>query len=139
MWNERAFILFICAVLLSIICVIISEAKIVNRLCLKLNNKTIHENIWADVIEYKRGTTLRLITENAIYTGVLTYHEEKGNDSWFVLKDYIIEEDNKIYKAEKILFDTRIAINIKDVKRVELYYGKKTSMLTRVINWVVEK
>lgn len=129
-WNKRAIILCVLAFILSIICVVVSELKIINKISLKINNKSLHDDVWNDVIDYKNGTTLRLVCEDCTYQGVLVEHEEKGNDSWFVLKDYIVDEDNTIYKAKEMGFPCRIVVNLKDVKRVELYYGiKKKSKL----------
>lgn len=123
-WDERAIILSFIAISLSIITVIITELKPVNKTLLKINHKSIHNDIWLDVVDYKKGTTLRIVCEDAIYIGVLYVHEEKGNESWFVLDDYIIEENNKENKAEDNEYPTRLAINIKDVKRIELFYPK---------------
>lgn len=123
-WDERVIILSFIAILLSIITVFITELKLVNKMLLKINHKSIHNDIWLDVVDYKKGTTLRIVCENVTYIGVLYVHEEKGNESWFVLDDYIIEENSKEYKAEDNEYPTRLAINIKDVKRIELFYPK---------------
>lgn len=53
---------------------------------------------------------------------ITSIHEEKGNESWFILEDYIIEENSVEYKAEDYPYPTRLAVNLKDVKRVELFY-----------------
>lgn len=50
-------------------------------------------------------------------------YEEHGKDSWFVLSDYIIEENGKAYDSGKSNFPCRIAINLSDAKRIELFYG----------------
>ncbi len=96
-----------------------------NKITLGINHKSTHDDIWQDIIDYKNGTTLRFICNDAIYTGILIEHEEKGNDSWFILENYIVEEDNTYYKSDEIGNNCRIAINLKNVKRVELYYGNK--------------
>ena len=124
-WNKRAIILCVLAFVLSIICVIISEIKIINELSLKINNKSIHDDIWNDVIDYRNGTTLRFVCEDCVYQGILVEHEEKGADSWFVLEDYIVEENDTIYKAKEMGMPCKIMVNLKDAKRVELYYGVK--------------
>lgn len=71
----------------------------------------------------KRGTTLKIICDDAIYIGILDMFEEHGKDSWFVLSDYIIEENGKAYDSSKSNFPCKIAINLNDAKRIELYYG----------------
>ena len=133
-WNLRAIILSAIAFILSILCVFISELKILNKITLGINNKCVHNDIWLDVIEYRKGTTLRFVCDDAIYTGKLVKHEENGNDSWFVLDEYIIEENNIKRKAKDMSYPTKLAINLKDVKRVELYYGKKQK--SKVREWL---
>lgn len=123
-WYVRAIILCALALVVAIILIFAVESNVFKSLCLRIGNKTLHDDVWPDVIDYKRGTTLRMICDDVTYIGVLAYHEERGNDSWFVLDKYIIEENNQTYKAENVGYDSRIAINIRDVKRVELYYGK---------------
>lgn len=133
-WDKRVIILSLLATLLSVFLVIITELKSVNRLLSYINHKSIHNDIWQDVIDYKNGTTLRLICDNAIYTGVLLIHEEKGNESWFILEDYIVEEDNTEYKAGDNPYPTRLAVNLKDVKRIELFYAKEIDNNNGLIN-----
>ena len=50
-------------------------------------------------------------------------HEENGTDSWFVLEDYIVEEEGEKYYSEEMSFPSKLALNLKNVKRIELYYG----------------
>lgn len=118
----------------------ISEIKFVNRILLHINNKSLHDDIWQDIIDYRNGTTLRFICGDTIYIGTLVIHEERGNDSWFVLDDYIVEEKNSKYKAEDMNFRSRIAINLRDVDRVELYYGdKKESWISKIKNIFIKE
>ena len=123
-WEERVIILTIFALITSLICIFISELNFVNKIFLKINYKSIHNDIWNDVIDYKNGTSLRIICSDATYTGVLIGHEEKGADSWFVLGDYIVSENGITYASEDMSFRSQVAINLKNVKRVELFYGE---------------
>ncbi len=54
-WNERAL-------LIAVIFVIISERKWFNKLWIKINNKSIHSDVWQDIIDYN-GTTLRIVCD----------------------------------------------------------------------------
>lgn len=123
-WGERVVILSLVAFLSSILFVLVSELHIVNEILLKINAKSAHDDIWHDVIDYKNGTSLRIVCDDTVYTGVLAGHEEKGNDSWFILDDYIVEENNLTYAAEDMKIRSKLALKLKDVKRIELYYGK---------------
>lgn len=123
-WQWRVIILSLMAVILSLVLVFVTEIKCVNQLLMQINNKSIHDDIWRDVIDYRNSTTLRIICGSMTYTGILVMHEEKGSDSWFVLEDFIVEGNGENYKAEDMDFRARIAINLKNADRVELYYGK---------------
>lgn len=125
MWGERVIILSIFALIASVVCIFISELPLVNKIFLKINYKSIHNDIWNDIIDYKNGTSLRIICNDAIYTGILVAHEEKGTDSWFVLRDYMVSENEITYASENMTFKSQVAINLKNVKRVELYYGEQ--------------
>lgn len=132
-WNRRVIILSLFAIVLSIIVVFVTEIKYVNKILLHINNKSIHDDIWQDIIDYKNGTTLRFICGNETYIGILVGHEEKGNDSWFILEDFIVEEKDNCYKAEDMDYQARMAINLKNVDRVELFYGKpKQSLINKI-------
>lgn len=124
-WSKRAVILCILSFVLSILCAVISERKFVNNISLRINNKSIHNDIWNDVIDYKNGTTLRFVCDNCIYQGVLVEHEENGTDSWFVLEDYIVEEDDTKYSAKEMGLPCKLMIKISEVQRVEMFYGEK--------------
>lgn len=135
-WGERVIVLTIFALLTSLFCVFISELHFVNKVFLIINHKSIHNDIWNDIIDYKNGTSLRIICNDAIYTGILVGHEEKGADSWFVIKDYIVEENGATYASESMEFKSKLAINLKNIKRVELFYGEPVmSLWEKVINW----
>lgn len=124
-WNIRMSILCFCALLFAILIAKLSENIYVNNWIQKIINKSIHDDIWQDVIDYNNGTTLRLVCSDATYTGVLVCHEEKGNDSWFVLEDYIVSENGYSYKSEDLKYPARLAINIGSVKRIELFYSNE--------------
>lgn len=122
-FSWRVIILSLTSLILSVLCVIMSESKLFNKVALTINHKSLHNDIWQDIIDYKNGTSLRVIYDDATYIGVLAGHEEKGMDSWFVLENYIVEENGKLYETENIGIKTRVVLNLKNAKRIELYYG----------------
>ncbi len=111
-WDWRVIILSSFAFILSIIFVIVSETDFMQEILLKINHKSIHDDIWQDDITY---------------IGILVTHEEKGNDSWFVIKDYIVESANEEYSSSDIPYKSRLALNLRNVKRIELLYGDKNN------------
>ena len=68
-----------------------------------------------------------------MYIGELVEHKENGTDSWLVLSDYLNCNPNteKIHynsiKDDKI---TRVAINLHDVDRIELFYEPETKIFS---------
>jgi len=96
------------------------------------SNKTIHEDIWRNIIDYKNGTILKIYlkSQSAIYIGKLAIHEERSLDSWFVLKDYICMylEKNEEFDSSLCPQPTAVAINLNEVERVELLYCTDTKV-----------
>lgn len=139
-WGCRVAVLLFLALILSLITVVISELKFVNEIIIKINHKSIHNDIWQDVIDYNNGATMRFIYDDVMYIGVLDLHEEKGNDSWFILDDYTIEENNGDTRCSRDMMakgvNTKLAVNLNGVKRVELYYeNEDNSMTSKVGSW----
>ena len=123
-WSKRILILIVISIFLSVAMIFFSESKRVKKWITKINHKTPHEDIWLDIIDYS-GTTMRCVcNDGTIYCGKLRFHEEKGIDSWFVFEDYIIEENDGSYGSDGISYPTKLAVNLKNVKRIELFYKK---------------
>lgn len=129
-WSEKIIILTLAAFLLSLFMAWTFDRKKLNYFFVKFLHKSVYDDIWRDAIDYDNGTTLRFVCGKNVYIGTLDKHEEKGNDSWFLLSDYIIEEDGKTYNSEQELketaMDSKMAINLKNVDYVQLYYSKKS-------------
>lgn len=122
-WNERVIILVLISIILAIILIRFYESEWLHKIFKFINFKTQHDCIWNDVIDMKRGTTLKVICNDTTYIGILYMFEEHGKDSWFVLSDCIIQENEESYDSSKSNFPCKIVINLNDVKRIELYYG----------------
>lgn len=136
--NEKVFICTIVAFLSSLICVIISERKWFNNIFININHKSVHNDIWHDIVNYN-GTTLKITCNNEeiTYTGILIGHEEKGSDSWFTLEDYFIKPKNgDAYASRDIGIPARIVINLKSVDRIELFYSdeEKVKIIKKILN-----
>lgn len=96
---------------------------ILNKISLLINHKTIYPDIWDNVVDYENGTTLRIVCDDVVYAGVLAEREEKGNESWVVLEDYTVHENGELYSSKDQKYPSKLMINLRDVKRIELYYG----------------
>lgn len=121
------------ALLISILFSKFVNSKLFNKICMKVNHKSINDDIWKDIIDYKVGNILVLYSRDNrfIYTGVLLEHEEKENKSWFVLVDYTVEDTvSKTLRStvgQKI--KSCITINLNDISRIEIFYDEKSEVL----------
>lgn len=138
------FAIFISQWLLFTLCIIIAvvtgimvakiyEWKFFNKLIGKINHKSINKSLWIDILDYDLGTTIKVFLKekDILYIGELVEHEENGNESWLVLKNYL--SCNPI--TEEIFYNsitdnriTRVAINLRDINRIELFYEDDTEI-----------
>ena len=130
-WNVRAVILCTTALILSIICIKFTENSKFNKYFRMINNKSTHDDIFSDVIDYKNGTTLRIICNDYVYTGKLLFHEEIGKDSWIALADYIIESkaDKNDITSTDVSYPSVIMLKVSDIKYIQLYYNENNTVL----------
>ena len=91
----------------------------------KVFNKTPNDNIWRDVLDLSNGSNLKLYIRGADYY-VVGHHrniEEKGNDSWIVLTEFIklSKVDNKELESHKNDSKSMIAIRLADVEYAVIF------------------
>lgn len=128
-WSE-----FLCTILVAvIICLLanyIYNSRFFKKHIEKFNHKSFNDDIWEDIVDYELGTAFKVfLKDNTIYVGTIIVIEEKGKDSWFALKDYIvIHPDEREYDSENADMPTTVAISFSEVKRIELYYKKNTAI-----------
>jgi len=95
--------------------------------------RSINKNIWRDFIDYKKGTTFKIFlkSNHTVYEGKYHAYQEKGFDSWFILKDYTrndFDTENKFDYREHGR-PTLAAINLKEIERIELLYDNDTKIV----------
>jgi len=120
-------------IMLAFIFTKIYESKLLQKLIVWINHKSINNDVWKDIIDYSNGTTIKVFLKNTpvVYIGVLISHEENGNDSWFVFKDYIAEyEDGKEFNAKTCSYPSTVAINLREISRMELFYNEDTKVFS---------
>ena len=85
----------IISVIIAMLFVLLYRAKWFNRLVSRIFAKSVHDNIWEDVVDYANGTTtIRATLKNGnVVIGGVNAVEENGSDSWIVL-DYYSVFDN---------------------------------------------
>lgn len=91
----------------------------------KLFHKTPNDNIWRDVLDLTHGSNLKLYIRDADYY-IIGHHrniEEKGNDSWIVLTEFIkySKNDNQAIETHKGEEKDMIAIRMSDVEYAEIF------------------
>lgn len=122
--NNTVF-LCLCALVASIVTIQLSRRRILEKIFSKINHKAVFEDIWLNVLDYDEGTTLRFTCyDGSTIIGILMFHEEKENNSWFIISDYSIKNENEDFSSSRYSYSSKLAVNLKDVKRVEIFNTK---------------
>jgi len=113
--------------ILALVCTYLKNTKFIKRGLYYANNKSIHDDIFDDIIDYNKRTMMRVFikSSNVYYLGRFSFGEEKGLDSWISLIDYCCVDKN----THDTLFDpdngglcSSVVINLKDIERIEIIY-----------------
>lgn len=119
------------AIGLAFAAVKVRESDKVKALLGKLDKKTVHKDILADVVDHKKRTMMIVYPKesNVYYIGVFRLHEEKGADSFITLIEYCLcnKDNDKIirdYSAQK----SSVIINLQNVERIELFYEEDSTV-----------
>lgn len=135
-WTKIFIHIILCIVAALILSCVWSKLNL-NRIIDKINHKSINNCIWDDIIDYDLGTTLKVFLKDDItFIGKLISREEKENDSWFVLIDYItIDNKGNEYESRKACepngFISTLAFPLSEVKYIELYYTEQTQIFKK--------
>lgn len=96
------------------------------KITLKFFHKTLYDDIWQDIFDFKNGTNLKLFMKDTTYyiIGHYRYSEEKGNDSWMALSAYgkYDKENGKVigpcyHDKESVI----ITVRINDIEHIEVF------------------
>ena len=99
--------------------------------------KSFHGNIWESVLDFRAGNMLALGMKNGtkIYG---TFHEieEKGNDSWIVLREYSVDADSDDVKMlacefNSYEYDSLLMVRVADIVQAQVFSTLPTK---RVLN-----
>lgn len=102
----------------------------------KVNNKSLNDDIFDDVIDYDKRTNMMIYLRNSplLYIGRFLYREEKGIDSYIALIDYAClstKDGQVIFDPDKSDMLSTVVINLKDVERIQLQYEKDSAVWER--------
>ena len=100
-------------------------AKWFSGVMVALFHKTPNDNIWRDVLDLTNGSNLKLYIRDADYY-LIGHHrniDEKGDDSWVVLTEFIKhnKNDNRVIETHEGKKDDMIAIRMSDVEYAEIF------------------
>lgn len=126
-FNEsvKIIIYIITSVVMSILCVVIYNSTVFRNLLIKINKKTVHRDVFEDVIDYKKKTIMYVFMKESdyYYTGEFKLYEEKGHDSYIVLINYMLcDKDTCDEITNSTQEKTAALINLQDIERIELFY-----------------
>lgn len=133
----KVFIYVITGVILPFVVHKIIRSSFIQKILYKTNNKSVNEDIFNDIIDYDLPTMMQVYIKNSdvYYIGKFSFREEKGLDSWIVLINYGAIKKNKnklIYDPENFNLKSSVAINLRDVERIELIYEKDSEVWKRL-------
>ena len=125
--SVMSIIYILTGIVLAVILTLLKRLAFVNKIVSKINNKTLDDDIFDNVIDYEKQTFMAvyLKASDIYYLGRFTYREEKGNSSWICLSDYgVIKKgtDEEIYDPDKANLKSSVVIPLSNVERIELIY-----------------
>ncbi len=125
--------------LLAIIFTYLKKTELFNRILYRINNKSINDDIFDDIIDYDKRTMMNIYLKSSdvYYIGRFSFREENGIDSWISLVEYcsMDKRTNKpIFNPEKDHIYSSVAINLKEVERIEIIYEKDSKVWEKA-NW----
>lgn len=92
-------------------------------------NKTVHDNIWNDIIDYEKGTYILAYvpSEKIVYQGLFQRHEERDGDVYITISNYATKDyNNKVINNYKNLDNEVVMINTKNISRFEFTYSNES-------------
>ena len=133
--NEyvKVLVYIITGALLSILITRVLRIKIFSKMLMRINNKSINDDIFDDVIDYELPTMMSIYLKNSdlYYIGRYCCREEKGLDSWIVLINYCCvnkADDEIVYDPQENEQKSVVMINLHDIERIENIYEDASKM-----------
>lgn len=117
---------FMVLTVLVIVISILYSAKWFKKVLVKLFHKTPHSDIWSDILEFDKGSNLKVYFKGND-VGVIGHHvvhEEKGNDSWFAISAPIkfnVDTEKTIDDSNKDNEDVIVTFRLSDVEHIEVF------------------
>ena len=100
---------------IALIVVVTYNHRLINKICNKIGYKLIDNDIWKSIIDFKLGTNAHLFCGENVYVGTIIAIEENGLDSWIVLGNYDIRDNNNTCLKEKSDELSLMTVNLRTV------------------------
>lgn len=125
---------FLFAVLLTRI----KSTKVFIHMLYIVNNKSINDDIFDDIIDYDKRTMMNIYIKSSdvYYIGRFSFREENGIDSWISLVEYCCVDkktNNKLFEPAEGGLCSSVAIHLKDIERIEIIYENDSEVWKRLI------
>ena len=109
----------------AVFCALVFRAKWFSKLLVACFNKTPNNNIWVDILDFKKGSNLKIYEKGKDYyiTGHHYANEEKGNDSWFAVTAYSKTkiENNTVFENHATDEKAILAVRLSDIDHMEIF------------------
>lgn len=112
----------------AILFAIISSSKKFSDITVKLFNKTMNDDIWSDILDFKSGSNLKIYLKNEPYyiIGHHKNHEEKGNESWLAVSAFAkFDKNTNIYYNNEPSFENDenviYTVRFSDIEHIEIF------------------
>lgn len=133
---SRILIYSVIGLLLAIIITWIRNTKLLRIVLYRVNNKSINDDIFDDVIDYNKRTGMFVYLKNSpiVYIGRFLYREENGVDSYIALTDYVClsaDDGETIFDPDKSNMLSTVVINLRDIERIQLDYERDSEVWKR--------
>lgn len=135
--SIKILIYSITGFLLSFIVTYTKNHRYIQKILHCLFKKSTNDDIFNDIIDYNNSTMLSLYlkSSNIYYVGKFSMREEKGLDSWIILINYcsVNKETNEvIYNPKDGNLCSSVAINLRDIERMEIIYENDSEVWKRL-------
>lgn len=136
--SMKVIIFSITGLLLALFCTYFKRTKLFTKLLYNINNKSINDDIFDDIIDYDKKTMMKVYikSSNIYYIGRFSFREENGINSWISLIDYLCVDKNtneKTFDPESDNLNSSVAINLNNIERIEIIYEKDSEVWKRLV------
>lgn len=136
--SVKVFIFSITGLLLALFCTYLKKTKLFTKLLYCINNKSINDDIFDDIIDYDKKTMMKVYIKSSdiYYIGRFSFREENGINSWISLIEYYCVDKNtnkKIFDPEQGGLNSSVAINLGNIERMEIIYEKDSDVWKRLV------